>query len=247
MINVDLSNKVGVVTGGASGIGRAIAVELARNGCAVIIADINIDGAHEVAAECKALGSGALAVKTDVSSATDVKSLFEESLSLQNRVDILVNTAGVVETADAVQSREESWDRMFSVNTKGTFLCCKESASLMRPRRYGKIINFGSISGKIGGIHSGAAYSASKAAIICYTKSLAKVLAADNINVNCIAPGLVDTPMTKDYPDSMIEMIPLRRKASAREIAYLVLFLVSDASAYITGATIDINGGLLMD
>ena len=247
MIQVDLAGRTAIVTGGASGIGAAIAGELARNGCTVVVGDVNLAGAERVAEACRGLTGKAAAMQMDIADAAQVESLFKQTVSLYGGLDILVNNAGVVETANAGQSSTEAWDRMLDINAKGTYLCCREAASIMRPRKFGKIINMGSISGKIGGIHSGAAYSASKAAVICYTKSLAKVLAADNINVNCIAPGLVDTPMTADYPNSMIDMIPLKRKATPIEVAYLALFLVSEAASYITGATIDINGGLLMD
>jgi NAD(P)-dependent dehydrogenase (short-subunit alcohol dehydrogenase family) len=247
MINIDLRDKTAIVTGGASGIGKAIAFELARNGCNIVIGDINVKGAQDLLPECKKYGVEAVAVETDVSKSVDVKKLFRETLKISNEIDILINNAGAVQTSGVEDTDEETWDKMMAINLKGTFLCCNEAIKIMKKQAYGKIVNMGSISGKVGGIHSGSAYSASKAGIICYTKSLAKALSAYSINVNCIAPGLVDTPMTKDYPESMIDMIPLRRRGMPEEIAYLALFLVSEASAYITGETININGGLLMD
>ena len=247
MINIDLREKTAIVTGGASGIGRAIALELARNGCNVVIGDINVKGAEALLPLCKNYGVEAVAVDTDISKSAAVKKLFQEAMKIRNKLDILINNAGVVQTSSVEDTDEKTWDKMMEINLKGTFLCCNEAMKIMKKQAYGKIVNMGSISGKVGGIHSGSAYSASKAGIICYTKSLAKALSSYSINVNCIAPGLVDTPMTKDYPESMIDMIPLKRRAMPEEIAYLALFLVSEASAYITGETININGGLLMD
>ncbi|MBF0530653.1 MAG: SDR family oxidoreductase, partial [Deltaproteobacteria bacterium] len=214
MIKADLSNKVAIVTGGASGIGQASSRELSANGCKVVVADTNFVGATRTAEECSTLGPKAFAVQVDISNAADVRNLFQKALALHGQLDILVNNAGVVETSKAGEFHEEDWDRMLAINTKGTVFCCNEAINIMRPRNYGKIVNTGSISGKVGGIHSGAAYSASKAAIICYTKSLAKSVAPYNINVNCVAPGLVDTPMTADYPLSMLDSVPLKRKAT---------------------------------
>jgi len=247
MIKVDVRGKAGIVTGGSSGIGRAIALEFARNGCNVVIADINTNGAKQVISECRSFGVKAISIKADVSRIADVKRLFTRTVNELSRVDFLINNAGIVHASGFEDTDEKTWDKMMRVNLKGTFLCCKEASKVMKKQSFGKIVNIGSISGKVGGIHSGPAYSASKAGVICFTKSLAKALSPYSVNVNCIAPGLVDTPMTMDYPLDMIEMIPLKRKGTPEEIAYLALFLVSQAAAYITGETININGGLLMD
>lgn len=236
-----------IVTGGASGIGKATCLKFANNGCSVVLADINYSGAQEVILRCEAYGVDGIAIKTDISRVPDVKRVFSRTLRRFGRVDILINNAGIVETGSVEDTHEKTWDSMMLTNLKGPFLCCKEAISIMKGQTYGKIINISSISGKMGGIHSGPAYSASKAGLICFTKSLAKRLAPFSINVNSVAPGMVDTPMTKHYPSSMVEMIPFKRKARPEEIASLILFLVSDEASYITGETININGGLLMD
>ena len=167
------------------------------------------------------------------------------------RIDILVNNAGVMRPASVEDTTEEEWERIMNVNLKGTFICSKAVMEVMKKQKYGKIVNIASASGKIGGVATGPHYSASKAGIICFTKTLARELAPYGINVNCVAPGPIDTPMfqlfSKETRESIIKRIPLGRIGEPRDVAEAVLFLVSDAAKYITGETLDVNGGFLMD
>ncbi len=243
----DLNDKVAIVTGGGSGIGRAVCFELAEHGCRVVVADMNYPAAKRVRNECRGRQE-CLAVKVDVSRQAEVRRLFDRTLNRFNGLDILVNSAGLLVTFGGIEEVDEkTFDRIMNVNLKGVFLCCQQATPIMKANRSGKIVNISSISAKTGGQYSGLAYPASKAGVICLTKSIAQELAPYDVNVNCIAPGIVDTPMVKDYPPDVAELVPLKRKGRPEEIAYLVHFLVSDEAAYITGETIDINGGILMD
>jgi len=244
----DLKGRVAVVTGGASGIGRAVCLELAGSGAGLAVADANYQGARAVAEECRRLGAECLAVKTDVSRSADVKKLFNRTTGRFGKLDFLVNCAGILLTFNGIENVDEKlFDRVIDVNLKGVFLCCQAATPLLKANRFGKIVNISSIAAKTGGQFSGLAYPASKAAVICLTKSLAQELASFGVNVNCIAPGVVDTPMVKDYPPDVDESVPLKRKGRPEEIAYLVHYLISDKAAYITGEIVDINGGLWMD
>jgi len=187
----------------------------------------------------------------DVSDEKDVKDCFEEVVKKYRTLDILFNNAGICKNVSIPDITAEEWDRFLKVNLKSVFLCSKEGFKIMKTRKYGKIINMGSAAGKLGGVVAGAHYSAAKAGVICFTKSLALQAAPYGINVNAIAPGPVLTEMTGQWGEELnrafIEKIPFKRYAKPEEVAEVALFLASDSSRYITGEIIDVNGGLLMD
>ncbi|MEM0010156.1 MAG: 3-oxoacyl-[acyl-carrier-protein] reductase [Candidatus Bathyarchaeia archaeon] len=245
-MDLKLNNRVVVVTGAARGIGRAIALEFAREGANVIVNDI-ID-ASETLMEIKKLGKESMFIKTDVSNMNQVKQMFNRVAKNFGRIDILVNNAGVTRDALIQKMKVKDWDYILNVNLKGTFNCCKCAATYMIEQKYGRIINISSVVGQMGNVGQ-ANYAASKAGVIGLTKALALELARyGDITVNAVAPGFVNTEMRRRVPEKImkmfIERIPFRRLAEPEEIAYLVVFLASDLARYITGQVIAINGGL---
>ena len=243
--------KVAVITGGSRGIGEAIATALASEGAKVAIWDIDPLLSQAVADSILATGREALAIKVNVSIGSEVRAAAEQTLERWERIDILVNNAGICKTSPIESISEADWDRIMAVNAKGTFLCSQSVMRIMKHQKSGKIINLGSVSGKIGGISAGAHYSASKAAIICFTKSLARELAPFGINVNGIAPGVVETDMTRGITGGewgvYLATIPLGRLGRVDEVAKVAVFLASEDADYLTGEIIDVNGGQLMD
>lgn len=243
--------QIAIVTGGGNGIGKAIALSLARAGGRVAVWDVNEGNAVNTATEIEACAEGAIASRVDVSCGRDVKTATDRVLERWGRIDILVNNAGICDVTPIEKITEEQWDRIMSVNLKGTFLCSQAVMPTMQKQKGGRIINMGSISGKIGGIAAGAHYAASKAAVICFTKSLARAMAPYNVTVNAIAPGVIETDMTHAITggdwDSYLSTIPLKRLGTVKDIANVVRFLASDDAAYLTGEIIDVNGGQLMD
>ena len=246
-----LSNKVAIVTGSAQGLGKAIAVTLAKEGANIVASDINLEKAKAVVKEIEVMKREAIAVKADVSKKQDVESMVKTTISQFGQIDILVNCAGICSLSPILEITEEEWDRIFAVNLKGTFLCSQAVFREMLGRKSGKIVNISSASAKIGGVAVGAHYSASKAGVICFTKSLALAAAPYKINVNCVCPGPVETEMTDAWGDEMNtkfkNMIPWKDYGKPQDIAAAVLFLVSEEARYITGETLDVNGGLVMD
>ena len=244
-------DKVAVITGGSRGIGEAITTALATEGAKVAIWDIDPVLSQAVAASILATGREALAVKVDVSIGSEVRAAAEQTLERWKRIDILVNNAGICRTSPIESTSEADWDQVLAVNLKGTFLCSQSVMKIMKSQKYGKIINMGSVSGKIGGISVGAHYSASKAGVICFTKSLARELAPFGINVNGIAPGVIETDMTRGITGGewakYLSTIPLGRLGRVDEVARVAVFLVSADADYLTGEIIDVNGGQLMD
>jgi len=246
----DLSGRVALVTGAARGIGRAVALALARDGANVALADISLDGAAETAALVP--GRHALATQADVSSEASVLGLYSSVLETMGRVDILVNSAGVFGITDPLDMTAEEWDRVMAVNARGTFLMCREALRHMKAAGEGCIVNIASTAGKSGGsVMAGVHYAASKAVVICLTKSLAKYAAPHRIRVNAVAPGPTVTEMTAGWGEEansrIAGEIPLGRYADPEEIAEAVAFLASDRAAFITGEILDVNGGLIMD
>lgn len=187
----------------------------------------------------------------DVSDGSEVEFAINKVLAAWGRIDILVNNAGICRVASIEDTTEADWDLVMAVNLKGTFLCSRAVMKVMKKQKSGKIINFGSVSGKVGGIAAGAHYSASKAGVMCFTKSLARELAPFGINVNGIAPGVIETDMTRSITggdwDKYISTIPLGRIGTQEEVAKLALFLASEDADYLTGEIVDINGGQFMD
>lgn len=238
---------VALVTGGGRGLGEAICCTLAREGAYVAVADVSLADAVRVSDAINRMGSRAIAIKADVSSEQEVKAMVAKTIEALGTIDILVNNAGICYQGPVADMSVETWDRVLDVNLKGTFLCSREVIPTFKQKRSGKIVNLGSQAGQVGGLVVGANYAASKAGVICLTKSLAKELAPFGVNVNCIAPGVIDTEMTQPFPrEEMVKAIPLGKVGEPEDVADAVLFLVSQESKYITGQTISVNGGSFM-
>ncbi len=247
----ELKTKVAVVTGGARGIGKAISQALAKEGAHVIVCDIDYGLAQNTVNDIKNQGFAASAAKMDVSCGEEVERTFKNILNKFARIDILINNAGVCPLTSLESITEEEWDKVMSVNLKGTFLCSQAVMQPMISQKCGKIVSIASVAGKTGGVSVGAHYSASKAGVICLTKSLAARMAPYRVNVNAVAPGVIKTKMSQAFPRSkkeqLMRSIPLGEFGSPEDVAKAVLFLVSERARYITGEIIDVNGGLLMD
>jgi 3-oxoacyl-[acyl-carrier protein] reductase len=242
-----LEGKVALVTGGGRGLGEAICRTLAREGAHIAVGDINLADATRVSDAINQMGGKAVAIKADVSSEKEVKAMVAKTIEALGTIDMLVNNAGICYQGSVAEMSEETWDKVLDVNLKGPFLCSREVMPTFKQKRSGKIINLGSLAGQVGGLVVGANYSASKAGVICLTKSLAKELAPFGVNVNCIAPGVADTEMTQHFPrEEMVKSIPLGKLGEPQDVADAVLFLVSQESKYITGQTISVNGGSFM-
>jgi len=232
-------------------MGRAIALRFAKGGAAVLAADLNLAGAVETVKEVEKLGAKALAYCVDVSRKPEVEEMVNAALKNFGRLDILVNAAGIWKGTPAEEIPEEEWDRILGVNLKGLFFCCQAAFPAMKGKGFGRIINIASVAGRTGGSYCGAHYTASKGGVIALTKRLAKEWAPYGITVNTVNPGPADTAMTADWPAEIKERIkaniPLGRFVQAEDIAEAVAFLASDAAAFITGETLEVNGGILMD
>ena len=245
-----LDGKVALVTGGSRGIGKAIVLALAGAGADVAINYAgNIAAAQEVASEVEAMGRKAVLVQGDVADTTVAAGIIEKVVTELGKIDILVNNAGITRDALLVRMKEEDWDAVLTTNLKGVFNCTKAAVKYMMKQKSGKIVNISSVVGVTGNA-SQANYAAAKAGCIGFTKSVAKELGSRGINVNAIAPGLIATDMTKDLPEKVIkEMesgIPLKRVGEPKDVANAVLFLVSEEAAYITGQTLNVDGGMVM-
>jgi len=244
-----LTGKVALVTGAAQGIGRAIGLLLARNGADIVVSDINLEKAEETAKEIRAIGPKAMALKVDVSNLSDVERMVEDILEKLAKIDILVNNAGITRDKLILRMTEEDWDAVLSVNLKGTFNCTKAVIRHMAKQRSGKIVNIASVVGEMGNAGQ-ANYSASKAGVIGLTKTIAREYAQRGINVNAIAPGYIETPMTEALPEKAKEelkrLIPMERLGKPEDVAEGALFLVSEESSYITGQVLNVNGGIYM-
>ncbi|MEN8241308.1 MAG: 3-oxoacyl-[acyl-carrier-protein] reductase [Chloroflexota bacterium] len=249
-LNKPLAERVAVVTGGSRGIGKAIALELAKRGAQIVVNyAASADKAEEVAAEIQASGGQAIAVQADISDFDQAADLIKTAVEKFGRIDILVNNAGITRDKLIMMMSEADWDAVQDTNLKGTFNCSKAAVRPMVRQRSGRIINIASISGQVGNAGQ-TNYSASKAGQIGFTKALAKEVAARKVTVNAIAAGIVETDIWADVPaeyqEKMLEMIPLGRKGEAEEIAYAVAFLASDEAAYITGQCLAVDGGMAM-
>ena len=244
-----LDGKVAVITGSARGIGKAIAQLLAQEGARIVISDINAELAEETAKEFKAAGFEAIAIPANVTEMKDAERLIAQTLEAWQQVDILVNNAGITRDTLLIRMSESDWDAVIQVNLKGSFNCLKTTAKVMMKQRFGKIINISSVVGLMGNVGQ-TNYSASKAGLIGLTKSAAKELAPRGITVNAVAPGYIETEMTKNLNEQVKENfltgIPLKRAGSALDVAKAVCFLASEDADYITGQVIQVDGGLLM-
>jgi len=247
---MQLQDRVAVVTGASRGIGRAIAMELARRGAKVVV-NYKTSGAaaEEVVSAIKDAGGQAIAVKADVSKLDEAQALIKTAADTFGRLDILVNNAGATRDMLLAMMKEEDWDLVLATNLKSAFNCCKAALRPMMRQKYGRIVNITSVAG-IAGNPGQTNYAASKAGLIGFTKSLAKEIGPRNITVNAVAPGFVDTELTKDLPadlkEASLKVTPLGRWGTAEEMAYAVAFLASDEAAFITGQTLSVDGGLVM-
>jgi 3-oxoacyl-[acyl-carrier protein] reductase len=246
-----VQGKVALVTGGARGIGRATAELLAAEGAHVAVADLNLSGADDVVSGIEARGGTALPLAVDISQPDQIAPMFDAVMQRFGRVDILHNNAGIFAKTAVDEIDVEGWDRLMGVNLRGSFLVAQHALRIMKAQGGGRIINMGSRAGQIGGVVAGADYAASKAAMACLTKSMAKWGGPYGILVNTLCPGVIDTAMPAQFPPdrlaAMIEATPLRRMGTVDEVAKVVLFLASDLSSFVTGTHIDINGGLYTD
>ena len=245
-----LENKVAVITGGAQGIGRTVALGMARDGARVVVADLQGEKAKSVAHELQTLGAEAIAVEVNVASEASVKNLAEQTFNRFGRVDILVNDAGVYLKSPVIAKSEEDWDKTINVNLGGNFLCVRAFVPAMRRQKSGRIISLASSIANTGA-REFADYAASKAGIIGFVKALARELGPDGITVNAICPGSANTSMPRSHRSeedvmARLRATPLGHVLEPEDIAGSILFLASDAAAYITGQAYNINCGSVM-
>ncbi len=244
-----LQDQTAIVTGASRGIGRAVALALAADGCKVCVCSRTLEGAQEAAAEIAAAGGTALAVACDVADAAAVKAMVDQVMAAWGRIDILVNNAGITADTLILRMEEDAWNRVLATDLTGAFHCLKAVTGPMMKRRSGRIINISSVVG-VSGNAGQANYAAAKAGLIGLTKSAAKELAGRNVLVNAVAPGFIDTDMTRAIPEKslekLLERIPLGRTGTAQEIASVVRFLAGPEASYITGQVLVVDGGMFI-
>ncbi len=246
---MSLDGKVAIVTGAAQGIGQTIATSLAHEGADVVVMDLDVERCKETVEAVEKEGRRALALKVNVAEWDSVKSSMDQALKEWGHIDILVNNAGITRDGLLMRMKEDDWNLVLQVNLTGTFHCTKACLSSMSKQRSGRIINIASIVGAIGNVGQ-ANYAASKAAVIGFTKTVAREYASRTVTVNAVAPGFIDTAMTQglsqDVKDALMNQIPLRRLGSPADVAAAVCFLASDAAGYMTGQVLHVNGGMHM-
>jgi 3-oxoacyl-[acyl-carrier protein] reductase len=241
--------RIAIVTGAAHGIGEACAHVLAGQGKTVAVVDIDFDGAQKVAEAIKATGRPAKAYHCDVSRPAAVEQLVRDVVADFGQVDVLVNNAGICPRIAIEDMTEEWFDRIVNVNMKSVFFLTRAAAEDMKKRRWGRVVNVSSTGGRIGGVYRATVYSGTKAAILAISKTMAREYASFGILINCVAPGAVDTEMmTKGMAnlESYVQTVPLRRLAKPIEIAHSIAHLCADETTWVTGATLDVNGGVVM-
>jgi NAD(P)-dependent dehydrogenase (short-subunit alcohol dehydrogenase family) len=257
---MELQGQVAIVTGGGRGIGRATALELARMGADVVVAELDQDGAKRTAGEVGALGRRALAVPTDVTSRADLRAMVDRTRAELGRIDILVNNAGIYRAAGPLDVTEEHWDAVLDINAKAVFFASQAVLPTMIAQKSGAIVNLASMAGKIGS-RTNLPYNASKAAVISMTKSLALAHAAEGIRVNCVCPGFVETDMwalvareqgaligltAEEFTRQRASQVPLGRMERPEDVANVIAFLASPRAGYMTGQALSVDGGLVM-
>ncbi len=244
------NNMNALITGAARGIGRAVAMKLAAEGCNLVICDVLSSEAEATAAEIREkYGCRALALTADVTNAAQVSDMIKATVAGLGSIDVLVNNAGITRDGLSLTMQESDWDLVVAVNLKGTFICSQAAAREMMKKRFGRIVNMASVSGLLGTAGQGN-YAASKAGVIALTKTMARELGSRNITVNAVAPGFIMTDMTEKLPEKArqdyLAQIPLRRAGTVEDVAAAVAFLVSPAASYITGTVLNVSGGLLI-
>jgi 3-oxoacyl-[acyl-carrier protein] reductase len=243
---------VAVITGGGQGIGKGMAERFAAEGASIMIGDIDPNVGQATAEEIDAAASGKIGfIKADVKKKDEISHLVESTQQEFGKIDIMVNNAGICSLTGIEEMTEQEWDDMLNINLRGVFFCSQAVTPIMKRQKAGTILNMASLAGKVGGVVVGPHYAASKAGVICLTKSFAKALAPYGVRVNAISPGPIETAMTADWPADMranfAKQTPLGRFAQAEDISEAALFLVSDGARHITGEILDVNGGLIMD
>lgn len=248
-MEIDFNDKVIIVTGSGRGIGREIAESFTKNGATVIISDYSTESLIEAENLFATKGYSFKAIPCDVTNSEDVQNLIDLTYKEFGKIDVLINNAGITKDNLILRMKDEQWDSVIETNLKGVFLTTRASVKYFLKQRYGKIINISSVVGITGNIGQ-SNYSASKAGIIGFSKSIARELAIRNITVNIVAPGFIDTPMTSVLPDGVkedfIKKIPLKRMGTPTDIANIVLFIASPLADYITGQVINVDGGMVM-
>jgi NAD(P)-dependent dehydrogenase (short-subunit alcohol dehydrogenase family) len=257
---MELGGQVAIVTGAGRGIGRATALELARLGADIVVAELDVAGAERTAALVKDLGRQARAVRTDVTRRADLQAMAERARTELGRIDILVNNAGIYRAAAPLDVTEEHWDAVLGINARAVFFASQAVLPAMIANKRGAIVNLASMAGKIGN-RNNLPYNASKAAVISITKSLALAHAADGIRVNCVCPGFVETDMwdvvareqsrlmgltPEEFTRQRARQVPLGRMERPEDVAHVIAFLASPRAAYMTGQAISVDGGLVM-
>jgi len=257
---MELKGQVAIVTGGGRGIGRATALELARLGADIVIADLDQAGAKRTAEEVAALGRRSVALSTDVTSRADLRAMVDRTTAEFGRIDILVNNAGIYRAAATLDVTEEHWDAIMNINAKAVFFASQAVIPTMAAQKSGSIVSLASMAGKIGS-KTNLPYNASKAAVISMTKSLALAHAADGIRVNCVCPGFVETDMwsvvsreqgklmgmtPEEFTRQRAAQVPLGRMEKPEDVAHVVAFLAGPRSGYMTGQALSVDGGLVM-
>ena len=242
-----LDGSVVIVTGAASGIGRACAASLAAEGARVVVADLDGEAVNDVGEEIGA----AAASRLDVTDPADVDALVGHVVDTFGALDAVVTCAGVFHATPFDRITPDEWDRIQRVNLRGTFLTCQAAVKAMIPNGRGRIVTLASLAGQVGGLAAGASYAASKAGVVALTKSIARFAGPHGITANCVNPGVIETPMTAAWPPDVRERTvtatPLGRVGTPEEVAAVVVWLASDGAAFVHGAHVDVNGGLHMD
>ena len=246
-MDLKVKGKNAIITGAGKGIGKACALAFAAEGINLCLNDLDVASAEETVAEAKAMGVDAFAIGGNVASEADMKAMFKAAFDKFGRIDIVINNAGISPKLPFYEITPEMFSQVLDINLKSTFICCKEAYFYMKDNGWGRIVNLSSLAGLEGGQNSAVHYSASKAGILGLTKTLARQMGQYGITVHCVAPGRIDTAMTRmlspEKIAAVLERVPLGRLGTVEEVAKVILFLASDGGSYITGTCVEILGG----